>query len=225
MPQDQSIPYGFCQCGCGQKTNIVTKNDRAKGLFRGDRRRFICGHQAKTRPVIEEAKPFKIDGVYCRLIPLGRGFYAIVDASDYEWLMQWKWFAWRSKDGPYYARRGDRKLGDIQVQVQMHREVLGLQFGDKRIGDHKDCMNTLDNRKSNLRIADYSQSSVNRRTSKKGSSGYRGVHFCKKNKKWLAYISWRNHKTQLGYFRTPELAYEAYCAAAVELHGEFAKFK
>ena len=35
---------GFCECGCGRKTTIARKSDRAKGAVRGKPRRFIRGH-------------------------------------------------------------------------------------------------------------------------------------------------------------------------------------
>ena len=42
----------------------------------------------KIRPLIEQP-----DDPTIRYIPLTRSKYAIVNASDYEWLMQWNWFA------------------------------------------------------------------------------------------------------------------------------------
>jgi hypothetical protein len=89
-PQEISIPNGFCHCGCGGKTRIAAANCTSSRSIKGEPRRFIYGHQRRIRPVIEEAQPFKLDGIYCRLIPLTQGQYAIVWASDYEWLMQWK---------------------------------------------------------------------------------------------------------------------------------------
>lgn len=39
-----SVPYGFCQCGCGQKTSIA-ETDRAEyGWVKGEPRRFRVGH-------------------------------------------------------------------------------------------------------------------------------------------------------------------------------------
>ena len=70
-PPETIIPYGYCHCGCGEKTKISKENHPSRGVFKGEPRTFLPGHNANTRQVvIEEAKPFKIDGVYCRLIPL-----------------------------------------------------------------------------------------------------------------------------------------------------------
>lgn len=40
------IPYGYCRCGCGQKTNIPTFNSRADGRVKGQPMRFLRGHSA-----------------------------------------------------------------------------------------------------------------------------------------------------------------------------------
>lgn len=38
---------GMCKCGCGQRTRISDKTDRAKGFVRGQPLRFIFGHSAR----------------------------------------------------------------------------------------------------------------------------------------------------------------------------------
>ena len=44
--QDEDIPVGLCQCGCGRTTNLITRNDSRVGLKKGEPRRFIVGHAA-----------------------------------------------------------------------------------------------------------------------------------------------------------------------------------
>lgn len=41
---DKVIPPGFCQCGCGQRTSIVTQDDPKRGYKKGDYRRFVNRH-------------------------------------------------------------------------------------------------------------------------------------------------------------------------------------
>ena len=38
------IPNGYCQCGCGRKTNKIKWSDASKGLVKGDFYRFVLGH-------------------------------------------------------------------------------------------------------------------------------------------------------------------------------------
>lgn len=46
------IPYGYCQCGCGNKTEIATKTDRTYGYVKGEPRLWIRGHNV-SQTVVE----------------------------------------------------------------------------------------------------------------------------------------------------------------------------
>lgn len=67
-------------------------------------------------------------------IALTLGLVALVDDEDYEWLNGYKWCAhWSSSAQVFYAMRtayfvidGKRK----QRTIIMHREILGLEYGD-----------------------------------------------------------------------------------------------
>ena len=45
----------------------------------------------------------------------------------------------------------------------------------------------------------------------------------KDQNKWRARISFNNKSIHLGYFDTPEKAYEAYCEASKKYHGEYGR--
>ncbi len=76
--------------------------------------------------------------------------------------------------------------------------------------DHID-RNKLNNRIENLREATHSQNMLNRKKHKTNKSGYKGVSWYSGNKKWKAQVCVNYKVIHLGYFETPELAYEAYC--------------
>jgi hypothetical protein len=40
-----AIPYGFCHCGCGQKTTVAKVTSRTQGRIRGVPVKFIRGHK------------------------------------------------------------------------------------------------------------------------------------------------------------------------------------
>ena len=44
-----TAPYGECQCGCGQKTNIAQRTQRSAGRVRGEPSRYLVYHQYKGR--------------------------------------------------------------------------------------------------------------------------------------------------------------------------------
>ena len=158
-----------------------------------------------------------------RIIPLTQGQLAIVDAADYEWLNQWKWFANYNKcTRSYYAgRQTPRGTPGRQVSVWMHREILGLpRKSDGRLADHINHV-TMDNRRSNLRIATCSQNSRNHRRRADNPSGFIGVSFYVPVGKWRARIAFAGRQMHLGYYATCEEAAGVYRKTATKLFGEF----
>jgi hypothetical protein len=103
----------------------------------------------------------------------------------------------------------------------MHREILGLKKGDIHTGDHRNH-DTLDNRRSNLRIATRVEQQRNKRKNSKNTSGFKGVY--PKNKGYAAAIKVGGKQIYLGTRKTAEAAHVLYREAALRLHGEFAHF-
>lgn len=151
-----------------------------------------------------------------RLIPLTQNQNAVVDADQYERLIQWNWFAhWNPNTRSFYAMRSLRG----GKSIWMHRFILGIE--DERMIDHFNH-DTLDNRKSNLRLANDLENAWNQRLSSSNKSGYKGVHFIPHNGTWRARINCQRKPYSLGCFSTPEAAALAYNEAAKRLHGDFA---
>lgn len=158
-----------------------------------------------------------------REIPLTCGLTALVDASDYEWLMK---RCWQAKFGggrrTVYAGRNEGGRKD-RHRVMMHREILGLGRYDKRQGDHING-NTLDNRRSNLRIATHAENQHNKGKQKNGTSGYKGVNFVKGKGVYEAKIMLDKKKIYLGVRKTAKEAYEElYVPASRKYHGQFSR--
>lgn len=86
--------------------------------------------------------------------------------------------------------------------------------------DHKD-LNRQNNAWENLREATQSQNGWNSPRSKNNTTGFKGVW--RKRDKFAAEIMSNRKRVRLGSFATAEEAHAAYCAAANELHGEFAR--
>jgi AP2 domain len=159
-----------------------------------------------------------------RIIKLTQGQVAVVDAVDYDWLSQWKWYAvWDEDVQSFYAvRNSERTKAGKQRPIKMSRFILGLTFGDKRQADHWN-RDTLNNRRSNLRISEPHQNASNRKINRRNSSGYKGITWCKTTSRWAARIGFKRTRIHLGYFTTKELAAQAYIKAARALHGEYAR--
>lgn len=87
--------------------------------------------------------------------------------------------------------------------------------------DHRD-RDRLNNRISNLRLANFNQNMWNSKLTQ--SRHLKGTQFRKDAGKWRARIQVYKRKICLGYFDTQEEAHAAYCKKATELFGEFARF-
>jgi hypothetical protein len=152
------------------------------------------------------------DAAY-RLIPLTQNQNAIVDLSDFDWLMKWNWIAHRNhpKKTFYAVRKGQK--GEANT-VFMQSFIVGSEV------DHRN-RNGLDNRRGNLRACTDSQNQANRKAFGKGSK-FKGVWFEKQSGKWRSQIMVNRRAIRLGRFDEEEKAARAYDAAAREHFGEFA---
>ena len=82
--------------------------------------------------------------------------------------------------------------------------------------------NEKDNRIANLRPATHQQNLCNRGRNKNNTTGYKGVYLIGPGK-YKASIKENGKSKHLGIFGSPVAAHQAYSAAALRLHGEFAK--
>lgn len=144
---------------------------------------------------------------------LKNGIVALVDDEDFERVNQYKWTA-------YYANneyRVMRKTKEGKTQY-LHRFIMNAKENENI--DHINH-NPLDNKKANLRICTHAQNMRNQKK-RRGSSNFKGVHWNKNAKKWMAQITCNYKKHYLGYFEKEENAAKVYDRVAKELFGEFA---
>lgn len=87
--------------------------------------------------------------------------------------------------------------------------------------DHIDG-NRANNALANLREATNSQNQRNRGSTKRNTSGFKGVSWRKGEERWYAQIAASGRNIFLGYYDTPDAAAAAYAAAAAKYHGAFA---
>lgn len=147
----------------------------------------------------------------CRLIYLPNNKYTVVDAMDYDRVMQFKWI-----ESAGYIISTDPTC----PQIRLHRFILGI-FDPNIHLDHKN-RNPYDNRRSNLRICTPTQNNFNTGPRKGCTSIYKGVYFDKRCRKWLAKITESSKTRYIGLFTDEAIAAQAYDKKAKELFGEFA---
>lgn len=151
-----------------------------------------------------------------KIIKLTKNKETLINDEDYTYLSQFKWQL--SSEG-YAQRVTSRKLGK-RKSIQMHREIMNCSTG-KEI-DHING-NRLDNRKENLRICTSQQNQFNLKRRINNTSGYKGVSWHKKDKKWRARIKADNKYIFLGNFDSKNKAAKAYDTAAKQYFGEYAR--
>lgn len=42
--EDSTVPYGYCHCGCGEKTKLAPQSSTRKGWIKGEPMRYLNGH-------------------------------------------------------------------------------------------------------------------------------------------------------------------------------------
>jgi hypothetical protein len=155
-------------------------------------------------------------------IPLTRGLVAIVDERDYNVLRGHSWHALKTR-GKFYActRIYPFRGSKTSEFVYMHRMITSAQRGF--VVDHKNG-DGLDNRRENLRVCTQTENGANRAVKSIGkSSVFKGVHFARREKRWMAKIQYKRKQIVIGYYRNEVDAARAYDAKAIELFGEFAR--
>jgi hypothetical protein len=120
------------------------------------------------------------------------------------------------------------------INLRVHQGYAYVKMNGKSIPLHRVIMlappqvcvdhinrNRLDNRLRNLRFCSRQENSANASIPRSNSSGYKGVHFHKKNRRWVSYIG-KNPKVYLGSFSSAKKAAQVYNQAALKRFGIYA---
>ena len=95
---------------------------------------------------------------------------------------------------------------------------------------NKKCVDHIDhdrknNHTSNLRFATYQENNQNKSIQKSNTSGYIGVCYCKRRKKYVAHYKLNGKLKHIGYYQNAEEASDAYQEKIKVHYGEFAHLK
>jgi hypothetical protein len=153
-------------------------------------------------------------------LKLTTGQIVLIDDEDFDKLNKGRSLQ-LNKDGLVYLRL---RVNNVIKPKGIHRVVMDAKIGEEI--DHKN-LNTLDNRKSNLRRATRSQNAMNRGPQKKmNNHPYKGIKFHNRESlksKWQACVKVNGKSFSGGYFFTAIEAARKYDELAKLHHGEFAR--
>lgn len=136
-----------------------------------------------------------------------------IDDEDFDLVRQFIWC-------PFQCRTHRKPYLKSGVAGLLHRYLTGAP-SDKLV-DHIDG-DSLNNRRRNLRLCSRYENGRNRGKNRNNTSGLKGVSWHKQRGLWRATITAGGKQVSLGLHESKERAFEAYSAAARELHGEFAR--
>ncbi|MBS6035843.1 MULTISPECIES: HNH endonuclease signature motif containing protein [Pantoea] len=125
----------------------------------------------------------------------------------------------------YVKKDGYRYISIRNKKYLAHRLIWILFNGanpDECI-DHKN-RDKADNRIENLRLATREQNASNSKTYKTNTTGLKGVSFCKRDKRFIAYITKGGKAKRIGGFSTAQEASDAYKKASLQINKEFSPF-
>lgn len=146
------------------------------------------------------------------LVPLTRGYVAVIDETDIPLVAGRRWYVNGKK--VKYAESQNRAK---EERLRMHRVIIGAPDGVPV--DHIDG-DGLNNRRANLRLATVQENGANSRH-QVGATGFRGVRLTKTGR-FEAYISGHSDYVYLGTFDSAEEAAAVRDIAALQRYGEFA---
>lgn len=192
----------ICKCSCDNETikevyEYALKNGATKS----------CG--CLQREIVKKYNTYDLSGEFGIGYTLnGEEFY--FDLEDYDLIKDYCWHI--TSDG--YVATNDYK--NHYKQIKFHK----LLFPKYKIIDHINHR-TYDNRKHNLRDVTQSQNQMNQEMRSNNTSGVMGVHWSKRDNKWLSYISADKKRIYLGFFDDFEDAVKSRKEAEEKYFGEF----
>lgn len=142
-------------------------------------------------------------------------------------LFTWKKSRRGVKKGTIAGNKNDRGYIQIKVNYKFYKaHRLAFLFMNQELPNMVDHIDGVkDNNKwDNLRPCNKSENGGNSKIRSDNTSGYKGVSFNKKSKKWVSYLYINGRQVFLGRFDCPIEAHKEYCKAAKKYRGDFARF-
>lgn len=203
----------LCECNCENHTEIVVLGECVRSGHTKS-----CGCISSERIVDYNKQNKRKINVYDLSGEYGVGWASntnnefYFDLEDFDKIKNYCWNEHILVNG-YHAL--ETRIHGSNEAVRMHWLVMG------KGSDHKD-RNPLNNRKNNLREANYAENAQNHSKRKDNTSGITGVMFNKRMERWQACININKKRTHLGSFINKTDAIITRLKAEAQYYGKFA---
>ena len=170
---------------------------------------------------VNKSWSFKIKQYHIEL--MWRDHVVLIDSQDFHFFENNQLRILKGNNSKHYYVNIVKEVSRKFSYVGLHREIL--KAGAKDFIDHKNT-NSLDNRRSNLRLCTNSQNHMNawKRTQKENkprmTSKYKGVH--KRNGSWICQIGKASSRERYVFKNEIDAALK-YNERALVLFGDFAR--
>lgn len=157
------------------------------------------------------------DGVVT--IYMAGGKSLLVDEKDYPCVSRYRWYK-RKHRNTYYAVSPAKDSNGVYHTLFLHKMIFPTTAG--KFCDHISG-NGLDNRRVNLRAVTAQQNNINHCVRKDSKTGYSGVGWSNKRKKWHSYICQNKKVITILFTNCFKKAVEARKKEEINIFGEFAR--
>lgn len=209
-------PYWKCVCHCGYCDGIIREVSQ-KNLLAG--KSNGCGRKSRIENGKNNKKTneyIKIDDEFYCITPRGN---ILIDEESIPLLKPYFWNLHFDTNNGYGRAYHSKDINGKKKFIFIHNLIVGNMNKDLVV-DHIDG-NTLNNKKTNLRICRQRENMKNLKLYSNNKSGYKGVCYSKIENKWKAYITVNKKKIHLGTFLDKELAIKKRLEAEVFYFREF----
>ena len=190
--------------------NMIANNVPRKEIYAYFTRHTLCSIKMKLRALGLTGKidygmnEYSVDGNVTKIVMRDKQwkpYECLIDTENMDFVLTCgRWHIARRNSGLYASVRIGGK------DHYLHRLIMDCPKG--MVVDHIDG-NTLDCRKSNMRIITNGQNRQNLHIlHSKNTSGYRGVSWCKIHKRWRAVVKVNHKQICNKYFKDKEEAHE-----------------
>lgn len=196
----------LCQCSCEQKTKKIVLGESLKS---GATQSCGCIHFEFISTLNKKENKKDLSGEFGIIWATNTDDEIYFSLCDAEKILSYTWFV---ESNGYQAASVDGKT------IRMH-VFLGYEKHDHH------NKNKLDNRRENLVKCTCQENNMNRSKNSNNTSGFIGVVWNKRRKKWIAQIMVDYRNIRLGEFIDKEDAIKTRLEAEVKYFGEFAPQK